>query len=208
MRRVLLAFLLAAALVGWPHPASARAADFDRLFEKWGRRFFGLMVDWRWFKAQALAESGLRPQAVSPVGARGLMQIMPATSAEMARRLGVADRPWDPRLNVMLGVAYDRRLWDLWHSPRPSMERLRLVFASYNAGPGNILRAQRLARRRGGCSNLWRCLAPLLPSITGRHAAETRGYVARIERFYWAIRLKLRRVSQRRTRTMGMSRAV
>jgi soluble lytic murein transglycosylase-like protein len=73
-------------------------------------------------------ESGYRPRAVSRAGARGLMQLMPAT----ARSLGVHD-PFDPRQNVLGGSRYLRRMYDRFGS-------VRLALAAYNAGPGAVLR--------------------------------------------------------------------
>ena len=70
-------------------------------------------------------ESEHRPDAVSPAGAQGLMQLMPGT----ARVLGVAD-PLDPRANVEGGVAYLRRLGDEFGTV--------LALAAYNAGPGAV----------------------------------------------------------------------
>lgn len=70
-------------------------------------------------------ESGHRPDAVSPAGALGLMQLMPRT----ARMLGVSD-PFDPRANVEGGVAYLRRLADEFGTV--------LALAAYNAGPGAV----------------------------------------------------------------------
>ena len=70
-------------------------------------------------------ESAHRPDAVSPEGAQGLMQLMPRT----ARMLGVSD-PFDPRANVEGGVAYLRRLADEFGTV--------LALAAYNAGPGAV----------------------------------------------------------------------
>jgi soluble lytic murein transglycosylase-like protein len=64
---------------------------------------------------------------VSPAGAQGLMQIMPA----LATKLGVSD-PFDPRQNIMAGARYLRQLLDA------NRGNLRLTLASYNAGPGNV----------------------------------------------------------------------
>src|SRR5215813_2941854 len=52
---------------------------FDPTFRKYSKRFFGPAFDWRYFKAQGFAESGLKATAVSWVGARGVMQLMPST---------------------------------------------------------------------------------------------------------------------------------
>ena len=90
--------------------------------------------------AVIFVESGGRPSAVSHVGALGLMQIMPPTGAEVARKMGL---PWngpstllDPVVNVKLGVAYLRTLTDCY-------EDMSAALAAYNWGPGRIDRRLR-----------------------------------------------------------------
>lgn len=80
-------------------------------------------------------ESSGRTLAVSPVGALGLMQIMPPTGKELAARHGI---PWrgpdtllDPIVNVKLGVAYLRKLTDRYND-------VSIALAAYNWGPGRI----------------------------------------------------------------------
>ena len=59
---------------------------YDQYFRKYTKRFFGAGFDWKWFKAQAIAESNLRQDAKSWVNAKGIMQIMPRTFHEIKRR--------------------------------------------------------------------------------------------------------------------------
>jgi soluble lytic murein transglycosylase-like protein len=80
-------------------------------------------------RAVIRAESSFDPLRVSPAGAQGLMQIMPA----LAKDLGVTD-PFDPRQNIMAGARYLRRLLDV-HSGN-----VALALASYNAGPASVAR--------------------------------------------------------------------
>lgn len=75
------------------------------------------------------AESHHNPQALSPRGARGLMQLMPDT----ARRFQVKD-VYDPAQNVRAGARYLRELHDLFHGD------ISLALAAYNAGPGAVQR--------------------------------------------------------------------
>ncbi|MFB9948893.1 lytic transglycosylase domain-containing protein [Rhizobium puerariae] len=82
----------------------------------------------RWIRAVMQTESDHDPHAISPKGAIGLMQIMPATWAELRARYGLGDDPYDPRDNILAGSAYLAELHDLYGSPG--------FLAAYNAGPG------------------------------------------------------------------------
>jgi len=85
-------------------------------------------------------ESRYQTFAVSPVGAMGLMQLLPATGKELAEQLGI---PWqgtqtlfDPVVNVRLGTAYVKQLSDRYGS-------VNTALAAYNWGPGHIDRRLR-----------------------------------------------------------------
>lgn len=88
--------------------------------------------------AIARQESAFDPNAVSPAGARGLMQLMPATARATARRYGVefeAERLLgDPVYSAKLGAAHLGELMDDWSGS------YALAFAAYNAGPGHVRR--------------------------------------------------------------------
>lgn len=91
----------------------------------------GFSVDPSLVYALARTESGFDARAVSSVGARGLMQLMPTTARAMAQRSGVADRPEDPAINLALGQSYL-----LYLGNQPGVKRNLLdILASYNAGP-------------------------------------------------------------------------
>ena len=156
---------------------------YDHYFQTSAQEFFGKRLDWLWLKAQGLAESGLNPEAVSPVGAIGVMQVMPGTAAEMARKHGIEGDPKTPETNIRLGTAYDLRCFNVW-AAEEGLERLRFMFGSYNAGPGNIVAAQDLAGKKGLPTGSWQSIIATLPEITGKHAPETIAYVTRIEGYY------------------------
>lgn len=88
-------------------------------------------VDERLVHAVILAESAYNSNARSPVGAGGLMQLMPAT----ARRFGVTDR-YDPRQSIDGGTHYLKILLKMFNSTR-------LAVAAYNAGEGAVLKYNR-----------------------------------------------------------------
>ncbi len=157
---------------------NTKQKKYNRWFKKYSHRFFARAVNWHWFKAHGFAESSLNPLAVSSAGARGLMQIMPGTSKELAARLGVPDLPFDSKISIMMGISYDRQMWERWKIQTNKRQRLRFMFSSYNAGLGNIRKAWRLSVNKKS----WDSTAQRLPQITGKHAIETILYVRRIEK--------------------------
>ena len=131
-------------------------------------------LDYRINKSQCYVESHFRETAVSPVGAKGICQFMDGTWSDVTSRwqLGKHD-VFDTRMNIYANAFYNNRLYRNWTSPRPERDRISLMLASYNAGLGNLLRAQRLC----GMPNLYEDIVICLPSITGSNANETLNYV-------------------------------
>lgn len=169
--------LLGCGLDAWADDAAEYAEDmqrwtrkYDHHFQKYSKHYFGIGFDWTWFKAQAIAESRLDPGARSRVGARGLMQIMPATFGEIRRANPHFDDIRSPKWNIAAGIYYNRYLYQRWDRFRNS-NRLLVTFASYNAGLGGIRSAIRKARKpvQG-----WHHVEPHAP-------AQTRHYVRRIQ---------------------------
>lgn len=138
------------------------------------------MYDWRWFKAQGIQESLLDPNAVSPAGAQGIMQIMPGTWADETERLGIIASPYNPKVSIYVGISYMKRMIRFWKAPRTELERLELAQASYNAGAGNIFRAQ----QRCGNAPTWKRISPCLVQVTGTHSSETLKYVTKIKEYF------------------------
>jgi soluble lytic murein transglycosylase-like protein len=104
--------------------ASGAEGKYDDLIREHARQN-GLSPDL--VRAVIRAESGFNPYAISPKGAMGLMQLMPAT----ARELGVSN-PFHPAENIRGGVTYLARLLARYD------QRLELALAAYNAGPGAV----------------------------------------------------------------------
>jgi len=88
--------------------------------------------------AVIMAESSFRPYVESRVGAQGLMQIMPATAAEIAERMGKTDFDpedvWLPEVNIAMGSFYLNSLLNRYDGS------VELALAAYNAGLGNVNR--------------------------------------------------------------------
>jgi hypothetical protein len=89
----------------------------------------------RWIREVMRVESGGQTYSngepiTSPVGAMGLMQIMPDTYDELRMQYGLGDDPYDPHDNILAGAAYIREMYDVYGSPG--------FLAAYNAGPKRL----------------------------------------------------------------------
>jgi D-alanyl-D-alanine carboxypeptidase len=112
-----------------------------------------------WIREVMRVESGGRPLALSSAGAMGLMQVMPATYAELAQRHDLGPDPYHPRDNILAGTAYIREMYDRFGSPA--------FLAAYNGGPGTL--DHYLAGRRGLPDETRRYVAMIAPRIAGIH---------------------------------------
>jgi membrane-bound lytic murein transglycosylase F len=144
--------------------------NYDPYFRKYAKHYFGPNLDWRWFKAQAIAESGLRSKARSKAGAVGVMQIVPSTFREIQK-----DNPHftdiaSPRWNIAAGIYYDRQLYRRWQDIAYESDLLYFAFASYNTGHERISSA---ADKVGKTPARWKHVGPYTPK-------QTRHYVKRI----------------------------
>lgn len=132
-------------------------------------------IDWRIIKAQFWQESRFDPRATSPVGAMGIAQIMPATWD----RFGKGD-PYNAQDSIIAGAKCMANMIGQWSRPRPDIDRLCLAMASYNAGLGHILKAQKLS----GDKALYSEIIEHLPAVTGKSSNETIEYVENILGFW------------------------
>jgi membrane-bound lytic murein transglycosylase F len=171
-----------AALAVSAHAGAETVTDrYDDTFRKYTQRFFGPGYDWRIFKAQAMAESNISMNAKSWVGARGIMQLMPATYREIQSKnpeIGAID---DAEWNIAAGIYYDRQLWNQWQSGSGDQYRKRFMFASYNAGRGTLLRAQKVARTSKLDPSIWPSIQSVAPQVPKWRHEETLGYVEKID---------------------------
>jgi membrane-bound lytic murein transglycosylase MltF len=166
-----------------PTPKISTITTYDSTI-KAGAFEYLLDVDWRLVKAQLFQESRLQLDAVSPVGAMGPAQFMPETWNEVKEKMRMPAHasPFDPNFAILALCFYMAELHSKWTSKREDADRYALALASYNAGTGNILKAQKLAEKGlGKPVNDYQRIIAHLPLITGsKNASETTTYVRNI----------------------------
>jgi len=166
---------LGAQLAGLAQGADGRPRDLVRFPLPRLAPAEGFRVDPALVYALARQESNFDPRAVSRSGARGLLQVMPATAAYVANdpsfRGAGAERLHDPALSLEIGQRY---LLYLARHEAVDGDLIRLL-AAYNAGPGNLFRWLPAARHRND---------PLL-FIEAIPVAETRQHVQRVLAYSW-----------------------
>ena len=165
------------------------SADWKRfqqtlaIFEKYGAKY---SFDPLMLAAQGYQESQLNQNAKSHVGAIGVMQLMPATGAEMK----VGDiHVTEP--NIHAGTKYMNQLMSQYFPDAKFSEGNRplFAFASYNCGPGNVSKARKEAARRGLDPDKWFNNVEVV--VAEKIGTETTTYVRNIYKFYVAYRLTL-----------------
>jgi hypothetical protein len=125
---------------------------------------FGVPRDW--IRSVMRVESADNARALSPKGAMGLMQIMPATWAALRTRYGLGSDPLDPHDNILAGAAYLRELYNRYGA--------RGFLAAYNAGPGRY--EDHLATGRA-LPDETRAYVAMLAPIVGGEQIDTAGVV-------------------------------
>lgn len=145
-------------------------------------------IEWALTHAIIRQESRFNAEIKSPAGAVGLMQLMPATAKQTARKLGIAHRrSWlsdRPSHNIRLGNAYLKEMLQRFDGNYP------MAAAAYNAGPGRVDRwlkqygDPRLPKTSAGYVDMidWMELAPIY---------ETRNYMQRVSEAVYVYRLRL-----------------
>jgi membrane-bound lytic murein transglycosylase MltF len=165
------------------------AADAERqklqavveLFKKYGAQY---EIDYLLMAAQGYQESTLDHGVRSPVGAIGVMQVMPPTGKE----LNVGDIT-EIEANIHAGVKYMRFMIDRYYANEPmdALNKSLMTFASYNAGPGRVRQLRREAKERGLDPNLW--FGNVERIASERIGRETVTYVSNIYKYYITYRL-------------------
>jgi membrane-bound lytic murein transglycosylase MltF len=169
--------------------AKNAAADAERrkllalveLFKKYGAQY---KMDYLLMAAQGYQESTLDQNVKSPVGAIGVMQVMPPTGKE----LNVGDiTQIEP--NIHAGVKYMRFMMDQYFKDEPmdTLNKGLMTFAAYNAGPGRLRQLRRETEKRGLNPNVW--FGNVERITSERIGRETVTYVSNIYKYYIAYRL-------------------
>lgn len=126
-----------------------KISHYDNLFKKYAPE---INWDWRLLASLAYTESNFDSTAVSWAGAKGLMQLMPAT----ARAMGVPPgKEHNPEESIKAAVKYIATTAKSFAAVPPE-ERLNFVLASYNSGIGHVLDAMALAEKYGKNKYVWR----------------------------------------------------
>ena len=180
----------------WAKNATS-AADMKRFnelsgyFKKYSEQY---KFEWLLLVAQGFQESGLDQSIRSPVGAIGVMQVMPTTAGD--RNVAIKDiHLVEP--NIQAGAKYMRFLVNQYFD-EPGIDNLNrhlFAFAAYNGGPNRIARLRREAAAKGLDPDKWFNNVELLAAEQiGR---ETVQYVSNIYKYYVAYKLVLERTEQR-----------
>jgi membrane-bound lytic murein transglycosylase MltF len=169
--------------------AKNAAADTERqklqavaeLFKKYGAQY---NLDPLLMAAQGYQESTLDQDVKSPVGAIGVMQVMPPTGKE----LNVGDIA-QVDANIHAGVKYMRFMVDQYYKDEPmdDMNKALMTFASYNAGPGRIRQLRAETKKRGLDPNVW--FGNVERVASERIGRETVTDVSNIYKYYITYRL-------------------
>ena len=134
--------------------------------------------------AQGYQDSELRQEARSPVGAIGVMQVMPATGKDMRTGDITQIEP-----NIHAGVKFGRAMMNEYYANEPMtpLNKGLFTFAAYNAGPGRIRQLRRLSAERGLDPNVWFNNVELLTAE--KIGRETVTYVSNIYKYYLAYQM-------------------
>jgi membrane-bound lytic murein transglycosylase MltF len=142
--------------------------------------------------AQGYQESQLNQSVKSPVGAIGVMQVMPKTGNE----LKVGDIT-EVEANIHAGIKYMRYMIDQYYGKEPmtKLDKALFAFASYNAGAGRISQLRQEAAKRGLDPNVWFHNVEYVAAE--KIGAETVTYVSNIYKYYIAYKLIIEAKAER-----------
>ncbi len=140
-------------------------SPYDAILKAEGSKY---NIDWRLVAALIFHESKFNPNARAFGGAYGLMQFMPGTGP----KFGVYPTS-PPEVQIQGGYKYLNRISKLWAGIKNDEERNKFILASYNAGAGHILDAQRLAEKKGLNPHVWEENVEKMVMNLGKHSYYT-----------------------------------
>jgi membrane-bound lytic murein transglycosylase MltF len=163
-------------------PAGMKRFDQTaEIFQKYSTKYG---MDYLLMMAEGYQESGLKQEVKSPVGAVGVMQLMPATGQEMK----VGDISQE-EANIHAGVKYFHTMMEKWfgNEPMDDLNKVLFTFAAYNCGPTRVKRLRTEAGEKGLNPNIWINNVEMIAAA--RVGAETVNYVSNIYKYYVAYKL-------------------
>jgi membrane-bound lytic murein transglycosylase MltF len=163
--------------------------ELVQFFQQYGDRYD---VDWLLMAAQGYQESQLNQSVRSPVGAIGVMQVMPPTGKE----LKVGDIT-QVEANIHAGIKYMRWMIDQYYGKEPmtKLDKALFAFASYNAGAGRVSQLRKEAAKRGLDPNVWFHNVEYVAAE--KIGAETVTYVSNIYKYSIAYKLIMEAKAER-----------
>lgn len=167
-----------------------RFQQIIEFFRKYGGQY---KVDFLLMAAQGFQESGLDQNVKSPVGAIGVMQVMPATGKDL--KVGDITQVEN---NINAGVKYMRFMMDTYYKddPMDDLNKGLMTFASYNAGPNRIRTLRAETAKRGLDPNKW--FNNVEQVVSEKIGRETVTYVANIYKYYVAYTLAMETMQERK----------
>ncbi|MBW2468269.1 MAG: transglycosylase SLT domain-containing protein, partial [Deltaproteobacteria bacterium] len=159
-----------------------RFKDAVEYFKRYSQKY---NFDWLMIAAQAYQESGIDQSKRSPSGAVGVMQLLPSTAADPnvnIRNIHVMEN------NIHAGVKYLRFLYSRYFKDEPmdALDKMLFTLASYNAGPGKVIKLRQMAKQSGFNPNVWFRNVEIIAAR--QIGAETVQYVSNIYKYYIAYR--------------------
>jgi membrane-bound lytic murein transglycosylase MltF len=158
-----------------------RFEESAQIFRKYGAKY---NVDYLLMMAKGYQESGLNQNAKSPVGAIGVMQLMPATGKEMNVGDITKEEP-----NIQAGIKYSDLMMEKYYGKEPmdDLNKILFSFAAYNCGPARVKQLRAEAAQKGLDPNVWINNVEVIAAA--RVGAETVNYVSNIYKYYVAYKL-------------------
>ena len=136
---------------------------YDNHFKKAAQQ---LGWDWKLLAAQCYQESAFDPNAISYMGAQGLMQIMSSTAEHLQL---ASHRIFVPSDNIGAATRYLRELQEKFKPIHNKEEQIKFILAAYNGGFGHVLDAQALARKYGKNPHRWNDVSQFILKLSEPH---------------------------------------